>query len=130
MQACYNVRVHLRHLGLPVRDQRRSLDFYTRYFEFDPATARTFPDETVIVSDGDRFDLALHATADAPAPVGFLHFGFAMPNADAVRDMQTRLQADGVAIVEQDEEPGHVSFKCLDPDGWRIEVYWEADPQR
>ena len=24
-----------------------------------------------------------------------------------------------------DEEPDLVSFKCLDPDGWRVEVYWE-----
>jgi hypothetical protein len=48
-----------------------------------------------------------------------------MPDADAVRALATRLERDGVAIVERDEEPGLVSFKCLDPDGWRIEVYWE-----
>jgi hypothetical protein len=34
--------------------------------------------------------------------------------------------ADGIEIVEQDDEPDLVSFKCLDPDGWRIEVYWES----
>lgn len=124
------MRVHIRHLGLPVRDQRRSLDFYTGYFGFDPTTAQRYPDGTVIVSDDDRFDLALHESADVAASVEFLHFGFAMPDADAVRGMQRRLQADGVPIVEQDEEPGHVSFKCLDPDGWRIEVYWDADPPR
>jgi hypothetical protein len=28
-------------------------------------------------------------------------------------------------VVERDDEPELVSFKCLDPDGWRIEVYWE-----
>jgi hypothetical protein len=56
--------MHLKHLGLPVLDAGRSLDFYSTYFGFDPATAQRY-------SDG-------------------------------------------------------VSFKCVDPDGHPIEVYWEA----
>jgi len=36
-----------------------------------------------------------------------------------------RLQADGVSIVERNDDPAYVGFKCLDPDGHRIEVYWE-----
>lgn len=32
-----------------------------------------------------------------------------------------RISAAGIEVIEQDEE----SFKCLDPDGHRIEVYWE-----
>ncbi|HEU5266116.1 MAG TPA: VOC family protein, partial [Jatrophihabitans sp.] len=104
-----------------------SLEFYTRYFGFDRTTTRTFPDGTVIVRDGDGFDLALHVAPEMPAPAGFLHFGFAMPDADAVRHLRGRMAADGVRIVEQDEEPAHVSFKCLDPDGWRVEIYWDTD---
>ncbi|GIE80669.1 hypothetical protein Aph02nite_66190 [Actinoplanes philippinensis] len=117
--------MRLRHLGLPVRDHERSLAFYTRWFGFDPATATTYPDGTVIVRDADRFDLALHpVTQTGPAPE-FLHFGFAAPSAEAVRDLHGRLLADGVEVIEFDEEPDLVSFKCLDPDGWRVEVYWE-----
>jgi catechol 2,3-dioxygenase-like lactoylglutathione lyase family enzyme len=120
--------VHLRHLGLPVQHLQRSLDFYTRYFGFQPATAQTFPDGTVIVRDGDRFDLALHESEEMAAPTSFLHFGFAMPDADAVHALLRQMRREGVSIVEQDEEPDHVSFKCLDPDGWRVETYWDADP--
>jgi catechol 2,3-dioxygenase-like lactoylglutathione lyase family enzyme len=117
--------VHLRHLGLPVRDHERSLRFYATYFGFDPATARTYPDGTVIVRDPDRFDLALHpATEAAPSP-SFLHFGFAMTGAEQVHALRRRLEADDVPVVERDDEPDLVSFKCLDPDGWRVEVYWE-----
>jgi len=36
-----------------------------------------------------------------------------------------RLQADGVTIVERNDDAAYVGFKCLDPDGHRIEVYWE-----
>jgi catechol 2,3-dioxygenase-like lactoylglutathione lyase family enzyme len=120
--------MHLSHLGLPVRDVRRSLDFYEVHFGFDRATARSYPDGTVIVRNQDRFDLALHPADAVTSQPEFLHFGFAMPDADRVRAMLARLTADGVPIVESDDEPGYVAFKCLDPDRWRIEVYREQIP--
>jgi catechol 2,3-dioxygenase-like lactoylglutathione lyase family enzyme len=117
--------VRLSHVGLPVRDHERSLRFYATYFGFDPATAQTYPDGTVIVRDGDGFDLALHPVAAAAVQPEFLHFGFGVADAGAVRALQARLADDGVPIIEHDDEPDLVSFKCLDPDGWRVEVYWE-----
>ena len=118
--------MHLRHLGLPVRDYERSLRFYATYFEFDPATAQSYPDGTVIVRNAERFDLALHPTTEAAAASStFFHFGFAMADAEAVHTLRTRLERDDVPVVERDDEPELVSFKCLDPDGWRVEVYWE-----
>jgi catechol 2,3-dioxygenase-like lactoylglutathione lyase family enzyme len=117
--------MRLRHLGLPVSDYERSLRFYATYFGFDPATARSYPDGTLIVRDADLFDLALHPAPAATAPSGFLHFGFAMADAGAVEALRARLEADGVAVIERAAEPELVSFKCLDPDGWRVEVYWE-----
>ena len=47
------------HLGLPVRDERRSQQFYSAYFGFDLATAQQYPDGTVIIRNADGFDLAL-----------------------------------------------------------------------
>jgi catechol 2,3-dioxygenase-like lactoylglutathione lyase family enzyme len=117
--------MHLRHLGLPVHDIQRSVSFYSRYFGFDAATAQSYPDGTVIVRDAERFDLALHPTTSGTTPPTFLHFGFAMTDADAVRALRVRLEAGGVPVVERNDEPELVSFKCLDPDGWRVEVYWE-----
>jgi hypothetical protein len=35
------------------------------------------------------------------------------------------MEADRVPIPERWDEPRYVTFKCLDPDGWRVEVYWE-----
>ncbi len=108
-----------------MRDYDRSLRFYATYFGFDPGTARSHPDGTVIVRNADRFDLALHPATEATAPPAFLHFGFAMAGPEAVRALRARLERDGVPVVERDDEPDLVSFKCLDPDGWRVEVYWE-----
>ncbi len=42
-----------------------------------------------------------------------------------VRALRARLIRDGVSFVEDEDEPGYVAFKCLDPDGYRVEVYWE-----
>jgi catechol 2,3-dioxygenase-like lactoylglutathione lyase family enzyme len=117
--------VHLRHLGLPVRDFERSLRFYATYFEFDPATAQSYPDGTVIIRNADRFDLALHPAPEPGEAPAFLHFGFAMSTPAAVDVLRARLESAGVPIIERDDEPELVSFKCLDPDGWRVEVYWE-----
>ena len=117
--------MHLSHLGLPVRDCGRSIAFYARYFGFNPETAQSYPDGTVIVRSPDRFDLALHPTTDVGAVSSFLHFGFAMDDPDAVRALQGRMVDDGVSVIEVDDEPQLVSFKCLDPDGWHVEVYWE-----
>jgi catechol 2,3-dioxygenase-like lactoylglutathione lyase family enzyme len=116
--------MHLLHLGLTVRDVQASLDFYAS-FGFEPARARHYPDGTVIVRNADGFDLALHPDRQASSPSGFLHFGFSMPDADGVRAMLARVEADGIRVVEREDDPDYVGFKCLDPDGWRLEVYWE-----
>src|SRR5690242_3946975 len=117
--------MQLGHLGLPVSDRDRSLQFYETYFGFLPSTAQSYPDGTTIVRNSDGFDLALHPAPGVIPPDGFLHFGFAMDDAKSVDTIRERLETDGVPIVERDDEPELVSFKCLDPDGWRIEVYWE-----
>lgn len=117
--------MRLNHIGLPIREEARSLAFYEKYFGFDPATARRYPDGTVIVRNGDGFDLALHPGEAATGGDTFLHFGFSMTDPERVRELLAQMRTDGVPIVEYDDEPEIVSFKCTDPDGWRVEVYWE-----
>ena len=55
----------------------------------------------------------------------FLHAGFKAAEPADVRALMERMEADGVTIVERNDETAYVAFKCLDPDGHRIEVYWE-----
>jgi catechol 2,3-dioxygenase-like lactoylglutathione lyase family enzyme len=117
--------MRLSHLGLPVRDERRSRDFYESYFGFDPATAQRYEDGTVIIRNSDGFDLALHVGAPAGPVPAFLHFGFRLPEPGAVRAQLARLEAAGVEITERYDEPDYVAFKCTDPDGFPVETYWE-----
>jgi catechol 2,3-dioxygenase-like lactoylglutathione lyase family enzyme len=117
--------IPLLHLGLVVRDQPRSLRFYAAYFGFDGTRARRYPDGTVIVRNPQGFDLALHPGVPPEQLPAFVHFGFQLADADAVRALLARMDADGVPILEGWDEPGYVAFKFLDPDGWRVEAYWE-----
>jgi catechol 2,3-dioxygenase-like lactoylglutathione lyase family enzyme len=122
--------MHLTHLGLPVADEQRSVVFYQAYFGFDPATAQRYGDGTLIIRNADGFDLALHPVARAGPPTGFLHFGFRLAGPDQVRALMAHLEGEGVTIAERDDEPAYVAFNCLDPDGYRIEVYWEPGEAR
>ncbi|GAA3441464.1 VOC family protein [Planomonospora venezuelensis] len=117
--------MHLTHLGLPVRDARRSLRFYETYFGFDPATAQRYEDGTVIVRNADGFDLALHGGQEVGPLPAFLHFGFRLGEPGEVRALLDRVRADGIAVAEHHDGPSYVAFKCADPDGHRVEVYWE-----
>ncbi|MEJ3749460.1 VOC family protein [Actinomycetes bacterium KLBMP 9797] len=117
--------MRLTHLGLPVSDVQRSRSFYETYFGFDPATAQRYPDGTVIVRDAGGFDLALHAVEQVGRDPEFLHFGFRAGTPDDVRQLRARLAADGVPIIETDDEPDYVAIKVTDPDGHRVEIYWE-----
>jgi len=122
--------MHLCHLGLPVRDERRSQQFYSAYFGFDPATAQEYQDGTVIIRDTDGFDLALHPVGRVEPSPAFLHAGFKAAEPAEVCSLLERMEADGVTIVERGDDADYVAFKCLDPDGHRIEVYWDPPPSR
>jgi catechol 2,3-dioxygenase-like lactoylglutathione lyase family enzyme len=117
--------LRLLHLGLLVADQQRSQQFYATYFDFDADSGQRYPDGTVIIRNADGFDLALHEGAGPGSLPEFVHFGFRCASPGQVREMFDRLVAGGVPIRERDEEPELVSFKCLDPDGYPVEVYWE-----
>jgi catechol 2,3-dioxygenase-like lactoylglutathione lyase family enzyme len=119
--------VKLNHLALAVRDQQRAIDFYARYFGFDQATARRYPDGVIIVHDADGFALALGRDVSPELAPGFPHFGFEAGSPDDVRGLRARLLADGVELVEDEDAETYVGFKCLDPDGHVVEVAWETE---
>ena len=111
----------LKHLAILVHDIRRARRFYETYFAFDADA--TWHGDVLFVRSDDGFDLALMRGEHPPNPGAFHHFGFLMGSADAVRQLQHRLTTDGVSIVETVDERDLVSFKCVDPDGYTVEVY-------
>jgi catechol 2,3-dioxygenase-like lactoylglutathione lyase family enzyme len=116
--------LRLGHLNITVSDVGRSTDFYGRWFGFDRVLAE-YPDGTRFVTDRSGFELGLHHESRSPAPTTDWHFGFLAEDPEVVRDLMRSLNAAGVSVLDPEDEPGYVGFKCDDPDGYVIEVYWE-----
>ena len=114
----------LAHLNLAVADVERAAAFYRRWFGFT-APPRTYPDGTVFVGNDDGFDLALHPGHPPADPAAGFHFGFRADGPGAVRALRDYLAAAGIAVTEAYDDDDYVNLKCLDPDGYEIEVYWE-----
>jgi catechol 2,3-dioxygenase-like lactoylglutathione lyase family enzyme len=113
----------LNHLHLHVRSVERARAFYANYFGLRDHVSHG---EILFMRDAsDGLDLAL-APAETldPFPPWF-HFGFRLDSADQVRAMHERMTRDGVESTALDQFPDFVVFRCHDPDGHQIEVYWE-----
>ena len=116
----------LNHLNLRVRDAVACRDFYQAHFGFRPAFEA---DGGYFIRNEDGFLLALiPADPHQTLPEGF-HVGFGLDGADAVTSLRDALSDAGVRVAEmQDFRPGedYITFRCWDPDGTEIEVFWEA----
>ena len=116
----------LNHLNLRVRDAAACRDFYQAHFGFRPAFEA---DGGYFIRNDDGFLLALiPADPHQVLPDGF-HVGFGLGGADAVMSLHAALSGAGVRVADiQDFRPGedYVTFRCWDPDGTEIEVFWEA----
>ena len=116
----------LNHLHLHVADIEASKAFYQRYFQL---SERVRHGDVVFLSNAgdapDRFDLALVPAAPEALPAWF-HFGFRLPRPEAVHELYRRMCDERVHIAQPIEiEQALVSYRCADPDGYLIEVYWE-----
>jgi len=109
--------MRLQHLALEVRDQQRAIDLYARFFRFDPATARRYPDGVPILHDLTASRVAPRRRGGVP---GSHTSGSRWIRATRSVGSGNVLSPNGIDLVE-----GYVGFKCLDPDRHVVEVAWE-----
>ena len=115
--------MNLTHLHLHVHDVARARRFYEEYFGL---RVHVWHGEILFMRDAAGFDLALAPSAAVPPLPDWLHFGFRLADAESVRALYRRLVAAAVPVVHAlVDESDFVSFRCADPDGYTIEVYWE-----
>jgi catechol 2,3-dioxygenase-like lactoylglutathione lyase family enzyme len=120
--------VRFGHLALAVADEGRSRRFYERWFGFGARPPYRYPDGVLMLYAADGFSLALGPHEPEARVPAFLHFGFALDDPGAVRDVGRRMAAEGIEVVEGWDEPAYVSIKVRDPDGYVIEIFWELPP--
>ena len=130
------------HAAVRVRDIERAKKFYTevmgfRIVEEDPVHGGVFMslghDDTV---DGNTFDItqvALPETASAPpdqGQVGFAHIAIKVDGHDDLKDAYDHLNSHGVTVDRLVEHANQRSMYFADPDGNRLEIYFEFPTSR
>lgn len=118
--------VRVGHLNLRVRDAAACAAFYERWFGFRPA----FHDgDAPFLRDGHGFLLALVPVVEHVAlPPGF-HVGFTADDPSEVVARHASMAGAGVPVgplVDGRPDDEYVSFRCRDPDGTAVEVYWDG----
>jgi len=113
------------HLGLTVRDPDRSRRFYLDVLGLDGSA---YPEPWGFRVDlRDGFMLALIRGEPAGAKLArTVHFGAASSSADAAREIRDRLRGHGVPEIEWEDADDYVGVKVSDPDGYVVEVAYEA----
>jgi catechol 2,3-dioxygenase-like lactoylglutathione lyase family enzyme len=117
--------VDLNHLNLRVRDAQACRGFYETHFGFRLAFEA---DGGYFLRNDEGFLLALvPVESRQPLPEGF-HIGFGLAEPEAVVIWHDRLAGAGVQVADVEDlrpDEDYVTFRCWDPDGTEIEVYWD-----
>jgi catechol 2,3-dioxygenase-like lactoylglutathione lyase family enzyme len=115
-------RMDLNHLHLHVRNVDRSKNFYESHFGF---RERVRHGNILFLRNTSGFDLALVPDRMTLSFPEWFHFGFRLASARAVHTLHGHMSSKGVQVQDIEEYPGYMTFRCTDPDGYGIEVYWE-----
>jgi catechol 2,3-dioxygenase-like lactoylglutathione lyase family enzyme len=116
--------VNIQHLHLHVRDRHASERFYERWLGLRIARRGH---RLTFMEDDAGFSLAL---MDDPAPArlpDWFHFGTRLESPQAVEELHAAMNAAEVPMARPlyaDETL--TSFRCTDPDGYAIEIYYES----
>ena len=116
----------LDHLNLRVRDAAACRDFYVAHFGFRPAFEA---EGGYFVRNDEGFLLALVPADEHTAlPAGF-HIGFRVESPDEVDRIRAAVSLSGARVADvEDSRPDedYVTFRCWDPDGTEVEVFWDG----
>ena len=113
---------YLDHIALAVRDPSRSLLFYRDTIGIQGSVREEEYGFVITTPEGVAFTLF---NGTPPADHGEFHIGVSLPDGDAVRARREELRTLGLAEVEWSDEPGYVSIKVRDPDGYAVEIAWD-----
>ena len=118
--------MNINHMHLEVGSVERAKRFYQRFFGLEESVRHG---DILFMRDGAGMDLALAPASEAVSPPSWFHFGFRLETPAEVERLYGKLiEAQAPMRQALGREDDLVWFRCLDPDGYEIDVYWEPQP--
>jgi catechol 2,3-dioxygenase-like lactoylglutathione lyase family enzyme len=115
--------VDLNHLHLAVKDLDTSKSFYEKFLGFREHVRHG---KILFLTNNFGFDLALspdHRPAQFP---DWFHFGFRLKDKSKLEALYSEMSRSQVSISKSyEEDKDFAFFRCIDPDGYKLELYWE-----
>lgn len=114
----------LNHLHLNSPNVEGSVEFYKNYFGFSRAQKRGAGAYFLYNEHG--FMLAIDELPSKEVLPKWLHYGFRLDSKDDVQKVYSRLVEAGHEITKElTSYDDWTMFRCKEPAGYEIEVYWE-----
>lgn len=125
----------LGHVLLRVADLERSKRFYVDVLGFQVAEENPGDTFLTLGENGHTLDLVQHPNPEsAPRPsreqIGLNHIAFQVESYDGLRAAYEGLQRHGVEIQSAVDHVSQRSLYFSDPDGNRLEIYYERPDAR
>jgi catechol-2,3-dioxygenase len=111
-------------LHLHVRDRNSSETFYEKWLGLRVVR---HGETLTFMEDDTGFSLALMDDLHPEKLPDWFHFGSRLDSPEAVQKMREAMTLASIPLARplyRDETLA--SFRCSDPDGYAIEIYWEA----
>ena len=118
----------LTHFAIKVENVARTLEFYKKIF--DVTVMYQGPGWMQVQTPGSNDILVFEESRSAAVGQsgGIIHFGFRLRKAEDIGEMVARVKAAGAKIKEEGEfVPGSPYVFFYDPDGYEIEIWFEAE---
>lgn len=113
----------IQHLNIGVRDPTRSSEFYGRVFGMEEAFSEM--PRAIFLKCGDDL-LTLSRTRKRTTKVG-IHFGFRARDREEFAAWKEWLAENKVRVTHEREEEGGGGVYLRDPDGYKVEIYYETE---
>jgi catechol 2,3-dioxygenase-like lactoylglutathione lyase family enzyme len=117
----------LTHIALPVKDVKRSSNFYQKIF----GTKEMYSDPEFIQvqTPGSKDIIVFQKQKSKPNKKAGIHFGFRLQQPASIKRMMSVIKKAGGKIKETGAFiPGEPYVFFYDPDGYEVEIWFENIP--
>ena len=116
----------INHIQLNTMNVEAAARFYDRFFDFK--TQKKHGDG-LFLWNSQGFMMAINPLPENPVFPSWFHIGFRFNTIEEVKSLYSKLvDADCPMNAELQEFDDFAFFRCVDPTGYVVEVFWEPTP--